>query len=599
MTSNLSTLAFVLILAVSATHPTRAQTPNGKDSGRVVATSGHGSELPASYKRNPGIRSLASQSPSANTVTLLGSAVTASPAESFAINGNYAYVCDDREVSVINIANPANPQVVGTALSSLIQNSGNIHCSIQRNTLTVFADQSSSLAGNSPGFIAFSLSNPLVPALIQATPINKRFFQDPVYIGNVAFLPTSALTYFLKIQWDGQFGDLISVDLSNFSSPTLLGTLETPNLNPVFGGANVALGAIQADTSLLYVGGSTSTSNLNNGVGKLQVVDVSTPSAMKAVGQILIPGSILFYAPLIQGTTAVGIGNTGGYVGQITAGQQGNIVVATFDVSDRRSPALLSTTTTTYKVGPGGGATRIGSNLFAFAGVVDANNNPVLLVVDVTNPSAPVFSNFPISQPFTSMQAAGNVLYATLGAGGFATYAIPGITTIPLSSCPASMDVTVVVDQGAAVSSQAFLDGKSALKSFIDAMHLAPDQAGLISFTTTATVNQTLNTSGTLVKSKFDAIVASPGNSYVGSGIAAAQTELTGSRHNPSATQIMIVLSDGADKGAPNSTATVAAANAAKAAGIRVISLQYGSGTAGTLMQSIASSTGDYYVVGQ
>ena len=90
--------------------------------------------------------------------------------------------------------------------------------------------------------------------------------------------------------------------------------------------------------------------------------------------------------------------------------------------------------------------------------------------------------------------------------------------------------------------------------------------------------------------------MSGPASSYIGSGIIAAQAELTSPRHIPSANQIMIVLSDGADKGAPNNSATIAAANAAKAAGIRIISVQVGSGS-GALMQSIASSSSDYYVV--
>ena len=58
----------------------------------------------------------------------------------------------------------------------------------------------------------------------------------------------------------------------------------------------------------------------------------------------------------------------------------------------------------------------------------------------------------------------------------------------------------------------------------------------------------------------------------------------------------MIVVSDGGDRGAPANSSTLTAANAAKAAGIRVIALQYGSGSS-ALMQSIASTAGDFYLV--
>ena len=571
--------------------------------GDAATVSGQRSELPivpGAKRPSVGTKPIRLDSPGPS-ISFLSSVPTASPAESFALNGTLAYVCDDNEISVIDVSNPASPVLVTTALSGLVQNSDNIHCSVQRNTLIVFADQTSTLqSGPGPGVSTFNLSNPLQPVLITASPLNKRFFEDPVYIGSSAFVPTSAVHFFLKIQWDGQYGDLLAVDLTNFSSPALVGTLEQPQVDSVLGAQGVVLGATQAQGSLLFLGGSTSTGGQNNGTGRLQIVDASVPNAMQLSGQMLVPGTILFTAPLLQGSVAVGIGNNGGYVGQPNAnpGTQGNIVVATFDISNPRSPAILSNTTTTYKVGLGGGAARIGNNLFAFAGVVDANNNQVLLIVDATNPSSPVLQSFPISQPFTSMQSAGTTLYASLGAGGFATYSIPGITTGPALVCPASIDAMLVVDRGAQISSTSFLNAKAALKSFVDSLNLQPDQVGVVSFTTTAQVVQPLGANGAQAKSVVDSIVPVGGGSYIGAGIAAAQQELASTRHKPSATTVMIVVSDGADSGAPGSGTTVAAATAAKAAGIRVIALQYGS-TPSAVMQSIASSTSDFYLVAQ
>ena len=547
-------------------------------------------------KTSPKVRAASlGSTPRSAAVTFLGSVPTASPAESFALNGNLAYVCDDNEVTIVDVTNPANPQVVGTALSTLINNSADIHCGIKSNSLLIFADQSNSTLGNSPGFIAFNLTNPVQPQLIAATPINKRFFQDPVYSGNIAFVPIAALDFIVG-SWNNQYGDVLAVDVSNFASPSLIGTLEQPQISATFGGPTAVFGATQADSTLLYLGGSTSTSSTNNGVGRVQIVDVASPSSMKVVGQVTIPGSKQFLAPLIQATVAVGIGNTGGYVGSFGANpvSKGNIVVATFDVSDRRQPVLIYSTTTTYSVGRGGGATRIGSSLFAFAGVVDANSNPVLLTVDITNPQSPVIQSIPIPQPFTSMQAVGTTLYATLGTAGFATYSIPG-GSLPNLSCPVSIDATIVFDRGAVVSPEAFANAKTSLKTLVDSLHLSPDQVSVVSFATTASLLQTLTTNGPVVKGTLDGIAAG-GSSYIGSGIAAAQAELTSARHIPTATPMMIVVSNGADIGAPSGSATLTAANAAKSAGVRIISLKYGSAS-GTLMQSIASSPGDYYVV--
>ena len=568
------------------------QTPqNGTASTARTASSGHHATVPPGSGAHA--QTQANTPPSGPPLTLVGSVSTASSAESFAVNGTTAYVCDENEISVVNIANPASPQVIATAVSSLIKSSGDINCAIQRNTLAIFSDQTSSTIGDSPGFVAFSLANPSQPSLIAAASINKRFFSTPVYIGNTAFVPTNAVTSCFG--WCNQYGDLLAIDVTNFSAPVLLGTLEQPQIDAVFGGPNDVIGVTQASGSLLYIGGSSSVGANNNGFGWLQTVDASIPSAMKIVGQLQIPGTIQFGAPLIQGTLAVGVGNTGGYNIGATPNTQGKIVVATFDITDPRSPQLLSSTVTDYSVGVGGGATRIGNNLFAFAGVVDANNNPVMLVVDATNPQAPLFESSFITQPFTSIQAVGSTLYATLGSGGFAIYSIPGGSS-PTTSCPASIDVMVVVDQDANISPQGFLNAKAALNAFIDSLNLTPDQIGVAAFGTSASVLQTLTTNGTKANLVVDGIVTGAGSSYIGSGIAAAQAELTGSRHNPSANQVMIVLSDGADKGAPNNSATLTAANAAKAAGIVIISLQVGSGS-GSLMQSIASLSSDYYLV--
>lgn len=520
---------------------------------------------------------------------------TDSPAQSFALNGNYAYTCDYSEITAIDITNPGCLRKIATATSPSVQNTGDINCDIQRNTLVAFADQSSTAADN-PSFVAFNIANPAQPVAMPGTLLDKRFFEHPVYIGNVAFVPTATVG-FVFTAWDNQYGDLLAVDTSNFLAPALVGTLEQPQIHAEYGGPHPVFGVTQASGNLLYIGGTTSTGSQNNGVGRLQVVDVTIPQAMKVVGQITVPGSVHFGAPLLQGTVAVGVGNNGGYVGAQGANPitKGSIVVTTFDISDPRQPSILSTTTTPYQVGPGGGATRIGNYQFAFAGVVDANNNNVLLTVDASNPVAPVIQSIAIPTPFTSMSAVGTTLYATLGASGFGTYSIPAVGSAPPSACSTAVDAMLVVDRGANIPAQAFSAAQTALEGFVGDLRAPSDQVGVVSFTTSAVVNQTLTTSASAANAAITAIIPG-GQSYIGGGISAAQAELASPRHNPTATPVIIVLSDGADAAAPTPSSTVAAANAAKAAGIQIISVQYGTGTT-TLMQSIASSTSAFYQI--
>ena len=532
------------------------------------------------------------------SVTLLGSVATPSPAQSVAIQGNYAYVCNQNQISVVDITNASSPTIVGTATSPGIQESAILYCSIQSNTLMVFADQANTQVPNSvgPHIVSFNLTNPAAPVQIAATPMNKRFFEQPLYIGPRAYVPIASESYFLGYQWDGQTGDLIAVDISNPAAPAKLGELVRPG-NPIYGGDTSVFGATQAGTTLVYIGGSTSKYGANDGLGRLQVVDISDPAAMKVVAQRLIPGTIHLHAPLIQGTVGVAFGNDGGYVGNIDANPftKGKIVISTLDVSNRREPTVLTTTATAYKVGVGGGSARIGSGIFAFGGVADASDNPVVLVVDATNPLSPIIQGLAIPQAVTSLAAIGDKLYATHGAGGFSIYSIPGTDGGP--TCPVSIDTAFVMDRSAGLENNLFVQTKTAMKSFIDNLHLPEDHGAVISFTNSASVQQTLTGVSSQIRSGIDAILPG-GAGSIGAGIAAAQAELLGPRRTPGASPVMIVFSDGADAGAPNSTSTLAAANAAKDAGIRIISVQYGR-NASLLMQSIASSAADFQLVSQ
>jgi len=93
------------------------------------------------------------------------------------------------------MTNPATPNLLNTALSGIIQNSGNISCTIRQNALVAFSDAINSQVNGSPAIIAFSLTNPTAPQLIAATPFNRRFFEEPSYVGNVAFVPTGLYQY--------------------------------------------------------------------------------------------------------------------------------------------------------------------------------------------------------------------------------------------------------------------------------------------------------------------------------------------------------------------------------------------------------------------
>src|SRR6266852_3962066 len=127
-----------LILMATCEATLAQDTPAGNrtaaDNDQAISVNGRDRRVrpgPRDTPKKPRLRTTVSGGGGVPAITFLGSVSTPSPAESFALNGNLAYVCDDNEVSIVDVTNSLNPQRVGTAVSTLINNSADIHCSIQ------------------------------------------------------------------------------------------------------------------------------------------------------------------------------------------------------------------------------------------------------------------------------------------------------------------------------------------------------------------------------------------------------------------------------------------------------------------------------------
>jgi large repetitive protein len=363
------------------------------------------------------------------SLDLVGSVATASVAETVALNGNTAYVCDENEVSVVDVTNPAKPTLITTALSSYITNASNIHCSIQQGDLVIFSDTSSTTIGNNPGFLVFGLSNPKSPNLLNAIPFDKRFVGDPIdYLGNTAYLYTQVV--FSQFGFaDGQGGDIISVDLSDVTKPTILGTL-SQNGDPVYGGPNEFFGAAVYNPQTLLVGSSTlSGDSFTGGAGALDTIDISNPKAISVSNQVTVNTNGIQYIlnPQIQGNILVALANTGSTSTQIGVIQNDQEFIVVFDISNPQNPVLLSTTPTNTFCCSGSGAAILGPNEFLFGGTMTASTSgkPVLLLVDTTNPSKPVITPLSVTVAPDSLTIRGNYLYAPT-ATGLSIYSVPG-----------------------------------------------------------------------------------------------------------------------------------------------------------------------------
>jgi len=280
--------------------------------------------------------------------------------------------------------------------------------------------------------VAFDLTNPLSPTLIKSTPVEKRFFSAPFYSGNFAFFATSSVSFINgPDNVVDQFGDFVSLNVADFTNPFVAGTLEQPQRDAVFGGAFNTYGSAQGPGNIAYVGSTSSQgANTSQGSGQLWVVDISNPASLSFIEQINIPGTRQTAVPFVQGNLAVTVSNTLGWrnpgFGNGQPAQTGNLVVTVFDISNPRSPQILSNTTTTLTPGLGSGGAIIGTNLFLVNGQEDAGGNPILFTIDTTNPASPVIKTYPVPANINGLAPRGTVLYAATSDHGFQTYSIPG-----------------------------------------------------------------------------------------------------------------------------------------------------------------------------
>lgn len=114
------------------------------------------------------------------------------------------------------------------------------------------------------------------------------------------------------------------------------------------------------------------------------------------------------------------------------------------------------------------------------------------------------------------------------------------------------------------------------------------DQSGAVSFSSSASLIQALTFTHTNTTTAITGLSAG-GGTNIASGVTTAHAEFTAHGRTAPTKQVMIVLSDGVG-GDPSTAAT-----AAKADGIRIISIGLGYGVDETTMKNMASSDADYY----
>lgn len=165
------------------------------------------------------------------------------------------------------------------------------------------------------------------------------------------------------------------------------------------------------------------------------------------------------------------------------------------------------------------------------------------------------------------------------------------------ASTPA--DVILAIDTSSSMDKPAETGGtrldaaKGAAETFLHLLDFPTDQAGIVSFGTTATLQHPLSVDITSLANELYSLSVA-GLTRMDLALTKSRQELTGPRHKTANTPVVILLTDGLPNGT-TAEAVLAEATAAKAAGIVIYTIGLGNEVDVSLMQSMATTPAYYY----
>jgi uncharacterized membrane protein/transglutaminase-like putative cysteine protease len=390
-----------------------------------------------------------------------------------ALNGSDAYVFTNSGVDVVDISSPSSPAFVTSVNDGIAESSGEV---VGNKLIGFDPGPVTSIEVDARGGVSYfdlggTFGTPSNPGYVQSIFFPYQRAASLVVNGNKAFITTNLVGYNTSDQIIDQDGDLLSFDLSNPSNlqflESLLNTNGTtqgppPKTTGIWenGGGFNMFQAVLVHPDTLYVAGSTATgSDTEDGVGRIQVVNVADASNMQLLNssELDIPGTVQAQGIAISGNIALVTASQGGWLNPFTdtsnIGPTGNIVVATLDLSNPLHPTVLGELTIDRSARGMGQPISLGNGEFAFSSLGEPGDSSQIILVNASDPKNPqVFSQHDVATPIEGMQTDGHYLY-TSGADGVDVYqvgtgSIPGTVkvTIPtnsgVSAVPNSFNVT-------------------------------------------------------------------------------------------------------------------------------------------------------------
>jgi uncharacterized membrane protein len=358
--------------------------------------------------------------------SLLGQVADTSTPWAVAVQGTLAYVAASNSIDIVDVSDPTKPKVVSTFGQNDVARGGNDLERIVGNQLIVASQNS----GNGYNFLIYSLANPQRPQLLSKSFFGPAFMTDLAATSSTAFVSSNVVyTFFGSVT--GQGGNLTAINFSNPSQPVLANRLSDNDLaSPPVSQTRESDVAV-VNSQVAYVASSTSTGgsppgqSTTAGEGRLLVVNIQDPTKVQEYrlpdGQaggsteLDISGTTYLKAVGIEGNRALVVGVTGGIDGNYQ--EHGNTTLTVLDISDPLNPQIIKTVVTPNTPSAAILVQDLGNNQFAVTGT-DRNGNPVLEIVDISNPSSPGFASIPVPAALNGgVTAAGGKLYVTSSSG--------------------------------------------------------------------------------------------------------------------------------------------------------------------------------------
>lgn len=339
-------------------------------------------------------------------------------ASSVAVYNDTTYLCGPNQINIVDTSDVSDPVYVGYFGNAQLAGNGG-KCAITTSTSEPLLVDIVG-PGTSPTFAVYSIANPTSPVLLtQQTTTPYTFINDISFLGTTAFVSTSWFTT-SSTAINAQYGNFVAYDFSTLF-PELIGVLST---GAGSSGASVMPNAVtvvpstnNAYPNTAYIMSTTASGANTTGQAALDVVNISSPSAMHGIEQVTDSKTAIFLGVGYDHPVLLATGNTTSfqYPGVIT----GNLTLSTMNINNVESPTGIADVVTnvptmgTYVVQPLTTPSVTSSNIFAIVNqppATDPTGPGSLMFVNATTPSSPVLYPFVTQFGLTDVAAVNGYL---------------------------------------------------------------------------------------------------------------------------------------------------------------------------------------------